>query len=44
MPYLIPYFGKILSQHPRVNCDLSEIIVGRFDKLIYKNTLINSDK
>ncbi len=27
-----------------MHCDLSEKIVGGFEKLIYKNKLINSDK
>ncbi len=44
MPSLVPYFGQILSQHPRMHCDISEKIVGGFEKLIYKNKLINSDK
>lgn len=44
MQYLRPYFGQILSQHPRMHCDLSEKIVGGFEKLIYENKLIYSDK
>lgn len=44
MPSLILYFGQILSQHPGMHCDLSEKIVGGFEKLIDKNKLIHSYK